>query len=149
STRNDLLPPDVIRELKKLQDDVAPVAFSDIKTVIENSVGAPIDQIFASFDEKPLASASIGQVHRAVIATPEGDAQIAVKVQRPTVAGSVQRDLELLHTMAAAIERALPETRISSPIGLVQQFDRSITAELNFAIEGENAERFTKNFEGT
>jgi ubiquinone biosynthesis protein len=149
STRNDLLPPDVITELKKLQDDVSPVPFEDIKGVIEGSIGAPIVELFVSFEDKPLASASIGQVHRALIATPEGNAQVAVKVQRPNVAVTVQRDLELLHTMAAAVERALPETRIYSPIGLVQQFDRSITAELNFAIEGENAERFTKNFEGT
>lgn len=149
STRNDLLPPDVIAELKKLQDDVPPVPFGDIKKVIETSLGASIDSLFVSFEDKPLATASIGQVHRAVLATPEGDQQVVIKVQRPNVGVTVQRDLELLHIMAAAVERAIPETRIYSPIGLVQQFDRSITAELNFTIEGENSERFTKNFEGT
>lgn len=149
STRNDLLPPDVIAELKKLQDDVPPVPFEDIKKVVEASLGAPLDQVFVSFDEKPLATASIGQVHRAVLATPDGEQQVVVKVQRPNVGVTVQRDLELLHIMAAAVERAIPETRIYSPIGLVQQFDRSITAELNFMIEGENSERFSKNFEGT
>ena len=71
-----------------------------------------------------------------------------MKVQRPGVGATVARDLELLHMMAAALERAIPETRIYSPIGLVQQFDRSITSELNFTIEAENAERFAKNFEG-
>ncbi|MBX3221882.1 MAG: hypothetical protein KF795_15295 [Labilithrix sp.] len=149
STRNDLLPPDVIAELKKLQDDVPPVPFEDIKKVIESSLGDTLEQVFVSFDEKPLATASIGQVHRAVLATPDGDQEVVVKVQRPNVGVTVQRDLELLHIMAAAVERAIPETRIYSPIGLVQQFDRSITAELNFMIEGENGERFTKNFEGT
>lgn len=149
STRNDLLPPDVIAELKKLQDDVPPVPFGDIKKVIETSLGAPIESLFVSFEDKPLATASIGQVHRAVLATPDGDQQVVIKVQRPNVGVTVQRDLELLHIMAAAVERAIPETRIYSPIGLVQQFDRSITAELNFTIEGENSERFTKNFEGT
>jgi ubiquinone biosynthesis protein len=149
STRNDLLPPDVIAELKKLQDDVPPVPFEEIKKVIETSLGASIDQVFVSFDEKPLATASIGQVHRAVLSTPDGEQQVVVKVQRPNVGETVHRDLELLHMMAAAIERAIPETRIYSPVGLVQQFDRSITAELNFTIEGENSERFTKNFEGT
>jgi ubiquinone biosynthesis protein len=149
STRNDLLPPEVVVELKKLQDEVPPVPFEEIKKVIETSLGAPIEQVFVSFDEKPLATASIGQVHRAVLATPEGEAQVVIKVQRPNVGVTVQRDLELLHVMAAALERTLPETRIYSPIGLVQQFDRSITAELNFTIEGENSERFTKNFEGT
>src|SRR5262245_7644275 len=148
STRNDLLPPDLIGELDKLQDDVPPVPFEEIKKAIETSFGAPIDQLFVSFDERPLASASIGQVHRAKLSTSDGEARVVIKVQRPNVGGTVQRDLELLHMMAAALERTLPETRIYSPIGLVHQFDRSITAELNFAIEGENAERFTKNFEG-
>ncbi|MBX3218173.1 MAG: hypothetical protein KF850_39570 [Labilithrix sp.] len=150
STRNDLLPPEVIVELKKLQDDVPPVPFDEIKKVIESSLGDTLERVFVSFDEKPLATASIGQVHRAVLTTPEGEnVDVVVKVQRPNVGVTVQRDLELLHIMAAAIERAIPETRIYSPVGLVQQFDRSITAELNFMIEGENGERFTKNFEGT
>lgn len=149
STRPDLLPPEVITELKKLQNEVPPVPFADIERVIETSLGASIDQVFVSFDQKPLATASIGQVHRAVLATPDGPKDVVVKVQRPNVGATVQRDLELLHIMAAAIERALPETRIYSPTGLVQQFDRSITAELNYLIEGENGERFTQNFAGT
>jgi ubiquinone biosynthesis protein len=149
STRPDLLPPDVITELKKLQENVPPVPFEDVKKVIETSLGVTLEQAFVSFDETPLAAASIGQVHRAVLATPEGETQVVVKVQRPNVGSTVQRDLELLHIMAAALERAIPETRLYSPVGLVQQFDRSITAELNFTIEGENGERFAKNFEGT
>ena len=149
STRPDLLPPDVITELKKLQENVPPVPFDELKKVIETSLGQTIEQVFVSFDERPLAAASIGQVHRAVLSTPEGDVQVVVKVQRPNVGDTVQRDLELLHIMAAALERAIPETKLYSPIGLVQQFDRSITAELNFTIEGENGERFAKNFEGT
>jgi len=149
STRPDLLPPDVIVELKKLQESVPPVPFEDVKKVIETSLGLPLEKAFVSFEETALAAASIGQVHRAVLATPDGDVQVVVKVQRPNVGDTVLRDLELLHIMAAALERALPETRVYSPIGLVQQFDRSITAELNFTIEGENGERFAKNFEGT
>lgn len=149
STRPDLIPPDVILELKKLQDNVASIPFDEIKKQIETSLGATIEEVFVSFDEKPLATASIGQVHRAVLATPDGEVQVVVKVQRPRVSEIVTRDLELLHIMAAAIERAIPETKIYSPVGLVQQFDRSITAELNFLIEGENGERFTQNFEGS
>ncbi len=149
STRPDLIPPDVIAELKRLQDDVPAVPFEDVREVVETSLGASIDKVFTRFDVEPLASASIGQVHRAVLPTPEGDAEVVVKVQRPHVGNTVMRDLELLHIMAAAIERTIPETKIYSPIGLVQQFDRSITAELNFTIEAENAERFAKNFEGT
>jgi ubiquinone biosynthesis protein len=149
STRPDLIPADVIVELKKLQDDVPAVPFQELRSVIETSLGAPIERVFLRFEERPLASASIGQVHRAVLATTEGEVEVVVKVQRPNVAQTVMRDLELLHMMAAAIERTIPETKIYSPIGLVQQFDRSITAELNFAIEAENAERFAKNFAAT
>jgi ubiquinone biosynthesis protein len=148
STRADVLPADLILELKKLQDDVPPVPFEQIKEVVETSLGAPIDEIYKSFDPKPLATASIGQVHRAVLATPDGDQQVVVKVQRPGVGPTVVRDLELLHMMAAAIERAIPETKIYSPVGLVQQFDRSITTELNFASEADSAERFGENFTG-
>ncbi len=149
STRNDLLPPDVITELKKLQDDVPAVPFDEIKKVVETSLGRPIESVFDSFDDKPLATASIGQVHRAVLSTADGPQEVVVKVQRPNVGVTVQRALELLHMMAAAAERAIPETRLYSPVALVQQFDRSITAELNFMIEGENGERFAKNFEGS
>jgi ubiquinone biosynthesis protein len=148
STRPDVLPADLITELKKLQDDVPAVPFADIKEAIEESLGAPISEIYKSFDERPLATASIGQVHRAVLTTEAGDEEVVVKVQRPGVSSTVARDLELLHIMAAAIERAIPETKIYSPVGLVQQFDRSITSELNFMVEADNAERFAKNFEG-
>lgn len=149
STRNDVLPPDLITELRKLQDNVPPIPFDDIKAVIESSLGGSLEQLFVSVDPKPLATASIGQVHKAVISTPDGNVDVVLKVQRPHVDVTVQRDLELLHIIAAAVERAIPETRIYSPKGLVQQFDRSITAELNFTIEGENSERFTSNFAGT
>src|SRR5579871_3578943 len=84
STRGDVLPPELIVELKKLQDDVPPVPFEQIKEVVESSLGAPIAEVFVRFDEKPLATASIGQVHRAVLPLPEGD-EVVVKVQRPGV----------------------------------------------------------------
>ncbi len=148
STRGDLLPDDVLAELKKLQDNVPPVPVEEIRAVIEHSLGEPVSQIFTKFDDTPLATASIGQVHRAWIATPEGEVPVVVKVQRPNVSDTVLRDVELLHLMAQAIERAIPESRIYRPTALVQQFDRSITSELNFLVEAENSERFAKNFEG-
>jgi ubiquinone biosynthesis protein len=148
STRQDVLPEPLILELKKLQDNVPAVPFLEIKNVVEANLGASLETVFESFDESPLASASIGQVHRAVLATADGKVDVVVKVQRPGVGVTVGRDLEILHLLAAAIERALPETRIYSPVGLVQQFDQSITSELNFVIEADNADRFTRNFAG-
>src|SRR5690606_24744066 len=80
---------------------------------------------------------------------PEGPKQVVVKVQRPGIASTIAGDLELLHGLAALIERAIPESRIYSPTGLVAQFDRAITSELDFTIEAENARRFARNFEGS
>jgi len=148
STRQDVLPESVILELKKLQDNVPAVPFAEIKNVVEASLGASIDSVYDSFEDAPLASASIGQVHRAVLETADGKVDVVVKVQRPGVGNTVARDLEILHLLAAAMERAIPETRIYSPVALVQQFDQSITSELNFIIEADNADRFARNFAG-
>ncbi len=147
STRSDLLPPDVIHELKKLQDAVPPVPFERIRAQVERSLGAELPELFEEFEETPLAAASIAQVHRARLRSPEGPIEVVVKVQRPDIANTIASDLDLLHTFAALVERAIPESKIYSPVGLVQQFDRAITAELDFAMEADNAVRFAQNFE--
>jgi ubiquinone biosynthesis protein len=148
STRPDVIPPDWITELKKLQDEVTPLPFEDIKAAVETSLGASIDEIYDSFDEKPLAAASIGQVHRAILKHEGGPKDVVVKVQRPGVRATVARDLDLLHALAKLIERTVPESHIYSPGALVDQFDRAITTELDFSLEAEHAERFARNFEG-
>jgi ubiquinone biosynthesis protein len=91
---------------------------------------------------------SIAQVHRATLQTDDGVLDVVVKVQRPGIGDTISSDLDILHTFAALLERAVPESRIYSPTGLVQQFDRAITSELDFSTEAENAVRFSKNFEG-
>lgn len=146
STRPDLLPADLITELKKLQDSLPPLPYSEIKEQVERSLGAPIEELFESFEQEPLATASIAQVHRARLRTEEGSILVAAKVQRPGIAAKVASDVDLLHTLAALLERAIPETRIYSPVGLVRQFDQAITAELDFITEAENARRFAQNF---
>jgi ubiquinone biosynthesis protein len=148
STRADLVPDDILKELRRLQDDVPPIPYDDVKKVVESSLGAPIESLYKHFDHEPLATASIGQVHRATLVTPDGEHQVVVKVQRPGVAETVARDVELLHILAAAAERAIPEAKFYSPVALVAQFDRSVMSELNYQVEAESAERFAKNFDG-
>lgn len=147
STRTDLLPIDVILELKKLQDSVPPVPFEAIKEQIERSLGEELPTLFESVDPVPLAAASIAQVHRAKLKHDDGVRDVVIKVQRPGIAETIASDVDILHTLAALVERAIPESRIYSPVGLVQQFDRAVTAELDFTTEAENALRFSQNFE--
>ncbi len=151
STRADLLPPEVILELKILQDDVKPITWEAVRQEIENDLGGLVGELFLSIDERPLASASIAQVHRGRLASaaagqPEHD--VAIKVQRPGIQETVARDIDLLYWFARALERAVPESRRYSPVNLVAEFDRSIKAELDFLQEADHAERFAKNFEG-
>ncbi len=148
STRPDVIPAAWIVELKKLQDEVNPAPFDEIQRAVEASLGAPIDTLYESFDQKPLAAASIGQVHRAVLRHADGPQDVVVKVQRPGVRATVARDLELVHALAAVIERTIPESKIYSPVALVDQFDRAITSELDFLQEAEHAQKFARNFEG-
>ncbi len=147
STRPDIIPPDVIAELQKLQDSVPPFDSAEARAIIEEQLGAPIDEVFTDFIDKPLASASIAQVHRAKLKTDEGSAEVVVKVQRPNIRNTIERDIDLLYWFAHAVERAIPESQTYNPVELVREFDRSITAELDFVQEAENAERFAKNFE--
>ncbi len=146
STRADLLPPELIVELRKLQDSVLLLPFEEVRAQVERSLGATIEEIYSSFDEVPLAAASIAQVHRARLVTDSGEHDVVAKVQRPGISSTIASDLDILHTLAALLERAIPETRLYSPVGLVQQFDQAITAELDFAAEADNAVRFAQNF---
>lgn len=148
STRPDLIPPDIMAELKKLQDAVPPETFESVKATVEADLGATLEEIYETFDSEPLASASIGQVHRATLKTPEGAVDVVVKVQRATVRDVVQKDVDLLYWFAHAIERSIPEMKLYNPVNMVGEFDRAITAELDFAQEADNAERFARNFEG-
>jgi len=146
STRADLLPKDIIDELKKLQDAVPPLPVAEVKAQIESSLGASIKDVYETFDDVPLAAASIAQVHRATLAQGDRTLEVAVKIQRPGVSAVMASDVDILHSLAALLERAIPETKIYSPVGLVQQFDHAIRAELDFNSEADNARRFAQNF---
>ena len=147
STRPDLIPEDILVEMKKLQDDVPPVPFSEIQTQVERELGCELGEVYTWFDEAPLASASIAQVHRARLRRGDDEDEVVVKVQRPQVQTVMARDIDLLYWLAKAIVRSMPESHLYRPVSLVEEFDRSVSAELDFSLEADNHQRFTANFE--
>lgn len=149
STRSDLIPADIIEELKLLQENAQPLPFSDLRPQLEQELGAPVEDVYEAFDETPLASASIAQVHRARLRTGEGQGpapEVVVKIQRPGIKSIVERDIELLFILARALDRSIPESRIYNPVGLVREFATSMSAELNFIEEASHAARFATAF---
>jgi ubiquinone biosynthesis protein len=145
STRSDLLPPDVIVELAKLQDQVPPVPFELIRQVIETELGQPLEKIFSSFEQTPLGSASLGQVH---LATLPDHRQVVVKVQRPGVAKIIDTDLLVLADLARLAEHRTPWGRIYSFSEMVEEFSRSLREELDYTVESRHAERIAAGFNG-
>jgi ubiquinone biosynthesis protein len=145
STRPDVLPPDIIAELRGLQDDVRPFPIADVEKVIEEDLGLTIAQLFAEFDEKPVAAASIGQVHRATL--PNGK-QVAVKVQRPGAPRQIEADVALLYQAARIAKERVRALDFIDVQQLVGEFARSIRHELDYRLEARNADTFHRNFAG-
>ncbi|MBL8952034.1 MAG: AarF/ABC1/UbiB kinase family protein [Myxococcaceae bacterium] len=145
STRGDLLPATVIDELSLLQDRVDPFPLEQVREQIKRAFGKPLEELFKSFDETPIAAASIAQVHRAV--TQDGD-QVVVKVQRPGIGETIRADLSVLHYGARALEAVIEEMGIYSPTTLVEEFDKAIHEELDFLNEAANTRAFFKNHQG-
>lgn len=152
STRPDILPPDVAEELTKLQDRVAPFPGNQARAIIEASLGQPIGRLFAEFDENPLASASVAQVHAAKLrgATPD-DPQfdVVVKVLRPGVEQQVERDIALLHTLADMAERWHPLGPRLKPRAIVAEYEKVILDELDLMREGANCSQLRRNWLGS
>ena len=145
STRPDVVPPDIIGELRKLQDDVSPVAMEDVERVIGEELGLTVEQAFLDFDETPIAAASIGQVHRATL---PNDAQVVVKVQRPNAARQIESDLKLMASAARVARERVRQLDFIDTSELVDEFGRSIRLELDYQQEARNAETFRRNFAG-
>lgn len=145
STRADILPPEWLAEFKKLQDMVPPVPFQDVKKTVERAIKAPIDEKFSSFSQKPIASASIAQVHYAELRNGE---RVAVKVKRPGIAGVIESDISVMGTVAELLERFVPASRRYRPKEVVREFARVIEKEQDFTIEGGNVSRFATMFKG-
>ncbi len=137
SSRPDLLPAHWVEELSVLQDDCPPLTLGEVRREIERGLGRPVEELFASMDEQPLASASIAQVHRAV--THAGE-RVVVKVQRPRVRERIEADLSLLYELARLLEAVVEETGVTTPTGVIEEFDRTIHEELDFSHEARNAQ---------
>ena len=135
STRPDLLPPEFIEELSLLQDRVAPVPIEQIRQVIADELGAPADEMFDTFDPTPLASASVAQVHRARLRSGE---DAVVKVQRPDVRPTVERDLDIVRRLAATLESRTSWARGLGLVALADGFADAVVEELDFRIEARN-----------
>ena len=135
STRQDLLPPEFISELSRLQDDVSQVPWPDISQVLESSLGGPVNEKFASFDAKPIAAASIAQVHSATLLS--GD-RVAVKVRRPDVTGVVGADLDIVLRLAIRLQRSTRWGRSAGAVDLAQGFAAALREELDLRIEAQN-----------
>jgi ubiquinone biosynthesis protein len=143
STRPDLFPPDVVAELGKLQDTVPPFPAAQAMAVVEESLGQPIDQLFAQFDPTPIAAASLGQVHAAQLHTGE---HVAVKIQRPEIAARINSDLAIVTDLAAVAQERIPLARQYNLVEMAWEFSATLRAELDYRREGRNADRFRHLF---
>jgi len=147
STRVDVLPEEITIELANLQDEVTPEIFGDIQQVAEAEFGDSLEEFFKNFDRKPMAAASLGQVHRAFLYTPEnGFTQVVVKVQRPDIEKIITIDLSALRTVGNWIKKYPPISKRANIPSLLDEFAKITFEEIDYLAEGKNAETFAANF---
>jgi ubiquinone biosynthesis protein len=145
STRPDVVPPDILQELRGLQDDARPEPFERIRGVIQDELGLQVEQVFEHFEEVPIAAASIGQVHTARL---PGGQQVVVKVQRPGAERQVNADIQLLYPAARLARDRVRRLQFIDLVGTVDEFARTVRRELDYGIEARNAEVFRRQFAG-
>ena len=144
STRPDLVPQDIVSELDHLQDRVPPFASAEFVAIVEAALGKTIGEIFFSFEREPLASASVAQVHCAVL---PGGEEVVVKVIRPGIASTIEKDLALMELLAQLVERFLPDGKRLRPVEVVLDYRHTIFDELNLQREAANAAQLRRNFD--
>jgi len=145
STRPDVIPTNYVEEFAKLQDNVPSFPYEEALAQIRIELGGEVEGLFSSFDQVPIAAASIAQVHRARLVTGE---DVVVKIRRPGIVELVETDIEALMGLALMAERHLPGSDLYDPVGLVKEFARTIRREMDFTREGHTIEKFSANFSG-
>ena len=144
SVRADLLPPEYIAELQKLQDQVPPLPFEKIKPFVEKQLGQPLNRAFKGFEEKAMASASIAQVYKAQLNTGE---EVAVKVVRPGIVKQIRSDIRVMYYLAGKFEKTFELARVVGAKNVVEEFERSIFNELDMHIEAGSIEKFSRYYQ--
>jgi ubiquinone biosynthesis protein len=145
SMRPDIIPREFINEFKKLQDRLPPLPFPIIQKAMEEELDCPPGEIFSAIQEIPSGSASIAEVHEAAL---KDGTSIMIKVQRPKIEQQIDTDISILFYIAHLLEKYIPESRVYDPVGLIEQFSKSIHRELDFTLEASNTQKFNTLFEG-
>ncbi|MCM2303982.1 MAG: AarF/ABC1/UbiB kinase family protein [Elusimicrobia bacterium] len=143
STRADLLSAEYLRELSKLQDSVPPFPAEEARRIVEADLGRPVSRLFARFDDRPLAAASIAQIHAARL---KDGREVVVKIERPDIRRVVAVDLEIMARLAELAEKHSPEWRRRKPTEVISEISRSLDREMDFALEAAHTERFARQF---
>ena len=146
STRRDLLPPDIAAELAKLQDQVPPFDGQLARQIVNDAYGFDLSEVFAEFDDTPMAAASIAQVHPAKL---HDGTDVGVKVLRPGMRERIRQDLEVMYAMAELTQRYLPDGQRLRPVEVVSEYDKTIMDELDLLREAANGSQLRRNFEGS
>ena len=144
SLRSDIIPLEYCDELKKLLDAAPPFSFDAVKAILESELGQPFGEVFKALGPRPLAAASLAQVHSGVL---RNGHKVAVKVQRPGIRPVIERDLTLLRHLAFFLEKYIPPARNFRPLATVKEIYEAMVQELDFNIEARNAQRFRDNFQ--
>ncbi len=146
STRPDMVPPDIIKELEKLQDRIPPFPSQIAKKTVEEELNRPLEDVFTSFDEEPIAAASLSQVHRARLKKGQ---EVVAKIRRPDIVETIEADMAIMRWLAGIVERRVPEARFINVVGLVDELHSDIKKELDFRTEANNLVRYAHNFRGS
>ena len=150
ATRPDLVPEDFVEEFKRLHDQVTALPFEQMRSTLEQQFGRDLDAVFSEIDPNPIGAASIAQVYRAVLKAPAGSSslgqKVVVKVQRPGIVEVIKNDVGVLYFLAEQLAAFVPEAAVFNPIGIVDEFFKTLELETNFVVEANNIKRFQQNF---